>query len=94
MKKTPKQSFDQNDQEKKASAEKKIVDQAVTLQGFKSPMQKLLQNLKPSDIIDNYDGGSDGDEYVKRFVERKVSMNEQNVIGQNFEKYNDCKPSQ
>lgn len=27
-------------------------------------------------------------------MSRKVSMNEQNVIGTNFEKYNDQKPSQ
>ena len=46
------------------------------------------------------DGEGDGsnsddeDEDVRRMVERKVSMNEQNVIGTNFEKYNDCKPSQ
>jgi hypothetical protein len=26
-------------------------------------------------------------------MSRKVSMNEQNVIGTNFEKYNDIKPS-
>lgn len=42
------------------------------------------------------DGSNSGDddEDVRKIVERKVSMNEQNVIGKNFEKYNDCKPSQ
>jgi hypothetical protein len=34
------------------------------------------------------------DEDVRKIMERKVSMNEQNVIGMNFEKYNDIKPSQ
>jgi hypothetical protein len=33
------------------------------------------------------------DEDVKKIMSRKVSMNEQNVIGHNFEKYNDQKPS-
>ena len=58
-------------------------------------MQKLLQSLKPSEIMDDegYESNSE-DEDVRRIVERKVSMNEQNVIGTNFEKYNDCKPSQ
>ncbi len=60
-------------------------------------MQKLLQSLKPSEIMDGDGSGTnsdDDDEDVRRIVERKVSMNEQNVIGTNFEKYNDCKPSQ
>ena len=29
------------------------------------------------------------DEDVKKVVNRKISMNEQNVIGMNFQKYND-----
>ena len=33
------------------------------------------------------------DEDVKKVVSRRVSMNKQNVIGMNFEKYNDQKPS-
>ncbi len=36
----------------------------------------------------------DDDEDYKRIMNRKVSMNEQNVIGTNFEKYNrEAKPS-
>lgn len=38
-------------------------------------------------------GNSEEDEAIRKIVERKVSMNEQNVIGTNFEKYNDYKPS-
>lgn len=60
-------------------------------------MQKLLQNLKPSEIDGgesrNSDDEEDDDEDVRKIVERKVSMNEQNVIGMNFEKYNNNKPS-
>ena len=33
------------------------------------------------------------DEHVRRIMSRKVSMNESNVIGTNFEKYNNQKPS-
>ena len=32
---------------------------------------------------------SEEDEDVKKVVNRRVSMNSQNVIGMNFEKYND-----
>lgn len=33
------------------------------------------------------------DEDVRKIIDRKVSMNAQNVIGMNFQKYNDNKPS-
>lgn len=53
----------------------------------------MLQNLKPQDSSDT-NNVSEDDEAVRKIMDRKVSMNEQNVIGTNFEKYNDCKPSQ
>ncbi|MFS8159445.1 MAG: hypothetical protein ACMG6E_04370 [Candidatus Roizmanbacteria bacterium] len=49
--------------------------------------------MKPSEIMDG-EGSNSEDEDIRKIVDRKVSMNEQNVIGKNFEKYNDCKPSQ
>ena len=36
---------------------------------------------------------SSEDETVKKIMSRKVSMNEQNVVGMNFHKYNEVKPS-
>jgi len=54
-------------------------------------MQSLLKGLRPSsDEKGSKTINSDSeDEDVKRILSRKVSMNEQNVIGMNFEKYND-----
>jgi|SanBayMetagenome_1026888.scaffolds.fasta_scaffold263547_1 hypothetical protein len=64
-------------------------------------MQKLLGGLKAVDDhgYDEGDRRSDEedseDEDFRRIMTRKVSMNEQNVIGMNFEKYNrEAKPSQ
>lgn len=37
---------------------------------------------------------SEDDEDIRKILGRKVSMNESNVIGMNFEKYNNQKPSQ
>jgi len=78
VRKTPKQSFDQGEFEKNASSEKKA--KPVDVSSFKSPMQKLLQNLQPSDLLgadDNEDEShSEEDEAVQRLVERKVSINE------------------
>lgn len=48
----------------------------------------LLQGLKP----DEADSHSD-DEDAMKLVDRKISLNRQNVIGLNLEKYNDFKPS-
>ena len=70
-------------------------------------MQKLLGNLKGSashNDLTEMSGGlgvsaeeavnSDDDKDYIRIASRKVSMNEQNVIGMNFEKYNgEAKPS-
>jgi hypothetical protein len=70
-----------------------------------STLQKLLGGLKPEEVNPNEDSSvddnanqyeidEDEDEDYKRIMERKVSMNEQNVIGFNFEKYNrEAKPS-
>jgi hypothetical protein len=63
-------------------------------------MQQLLGGLKAVDdhAFDDGDRRSDEDdsedEDFRRIMSRKVSMNEQNVIGMNFEKYNrEGKPS-
>lgn len=61
-------------------------------------MKSLLKGLKPDQMSDEKRSGqsyesSEEDENVKKLISRKVSMNEQNVIGTNFEKYNDKKPS-
>jgi len=75
-----------------------------------NPMKKLLGNLKADENAEeeskksrikrlSSDDGNDSvndddDEDYKRIMNRKVSMNEQNVIGTNFEKYNrEGKPS-
>jgi hypothetical protein len=52
-----------------------------------------LKGLQPENLADLNLDDSDEDEAVKKIMSRKVSMNEQNVIGTNFEKYNDQKPS-
>lgn len=57
-------------------------------------MTSLLKGLKPdgSDEKGSYnfvDSESEEDEDIKKIMGRKVSMNESNVIGTNFEKYND-----
>ena len=62
-------------------------------------MQQLLGGLKAvDDHFDDGDRRSDEedseDEDFKRIMTRKVSMNETNVIGMNFEKYNrEAKPT-
>ena len=64
-------------------------------------MQQLLGGLKAVDDDHAFDDGDrrsdeddSEDEDFRRIMSRKVSMNEQNVIGMNFEKYNrEGKPS-
>lgn len=57
----------------------------------KNNMQSLLSGLKPNseEKGSRFVHSDSEDEDVKRILSRKVSMNEQNVIGMNFEKYND-----
>ena len=54
-------------------------------------MKNLLDNLRPTDA--DYYNEDEGDEDIQKVMNRRVSMNEQNVIGMNFEKYIDQKPS-
>ena len=42
---------------------------------------------------DDGDEDDDEDEDVKKIMSRRVSMNSTNVVGLNFEKYNNHKPS-
>ena len=51
---------------------------------MKSPIAKLLSGLKPDSTISKFKESEEDDEDVKRIMDRKVSMNEQNVIGMNF----------
>jgi hypothetical protein len=64
-------------------------------------MQELLGGLKAEEHHEfeerrdsgDEEGDSEDEDYI-RIMTRKVSMNEQNVIGMNFEKYNrEEKPS-
>ena len=57
-------------------------------------MAKLLSGLKPDSAQSKTKDSDEDDEDVKKIMDRKVSMNEQNCIGMNFQKYNDKKPSQ
>jgi hypothetical protein len=54
----------------------------------------LLSGLQPSDDISLTKQISEEDEVYRKMRDRKVSMNEQNVIGMNFQKYNESKPNQ
>jgi hypothetical protein len=54
----------------------------------------LLSNLKPEDKGTNsQDDSHSEDEDAMKLVDRKISMNQVNVIGLDLEKYNDLKPS-
>ena len=59
----------------------------TTSLSVRSPIAKLLSGLKPDS--DRSKQQESDDEDYKKIMDRKVSMNEQNVIGMNFEKYND-----
>lgn len=54
----------------------------------------MLSGLQPSDDISLTKQISEEDEVYRKMRDRKVSMNEQNVIGMNFQKYNESKPNQ
>lgn len=64
-------------------------------------MQSLLQDLKGSQHSSQSDpvsarkktNSSEEDEAVAKIMSRKVSMNESNVVGMNFQKYNLLKPN-
>jgi hypothetical protein len=66
----------------------------------KGTLTSLLRDLKPDGSSEK--GGnrvvyseseSEEDEDIRKILSRKVSMNESNVIGMDFEKYNNQKPS-
>jgi len=48
--------------------------------------------LKPDDVEVRPDSHSE-DEDVVKLVDRKISLNKSNVVGLDFEKYNDLKPT-
>jgi len=57
-------------------------------------MYHLLQKLAPSNEENKAaEESQSDDEDALKFVGRKVSMNTDNVVGLNFEKYNKIKPS-
>jgi hypothetical protein len=53
--------------------------------------KNLLGGLRPPQ--NNGDDSSSEDEQVTRYEGRKASMHQVNVVGMNFEKYNDLKPN-
>ena len=55
-------------------------------------MYSLLSGLKPDEEVRAYDEHSE-DEDATKLVDRKISLNQTNVVGLNFEKYNDLKPT-
>jgi len=54
-------------------------------------MKILLSGLKPE--VGNEDDSHSEDEKADEYIGRKVSMHQVNVVGTNFEKYNDLKPN-
>ena len=71
---------------------KKEAKEAADRKSPAKAMKDLLHSLKPDDGESQEE--EEEDEDVKKILSRKVSLNEQNVVGMNFEKYNDQKPSQ
>ena len=67
--------------------------------GLKPQTEQLSESRQParSDAIQSgvlSDDDAEIDENVRKIMSRRVSMNEQNVVGMNFEKYNrEAKPS-
>ena len=55
-------------------------------------MFSLLSGLKPDDQAKAQDSRSE-DEDANKIVDRKISINQSNVTGLDFEKYNDLKPT-
>jgi hypothetical protein len=66
----------------------------------KGTLTSLLRDLRPDassekgNRVAYSDSDSDDDEEIRRLLGRKISMNSSNVIGMNFEKYNNQKPTQ
>lgn len=62
----------------------------------KNTLTSLLRDLKPDGssekgnnrVVYSESEESEDDEDIRKMLGRKVSMNESNVIGMNFEKYN------
>lgn len=71
------------------SAKKELTDMKALLKGLKAS-----EHSSQSDVASGKKkSSSEEDETVKLIISRKVSMNENNVIGMNFQKYNEQKPS-
>jgi hypothetical protein len=58
----------------------------------KSSMYMLLNGLKPDEEVKVAESHSDDEDAIK-LVDRKISLNQTNVVGLDFEKYNDLKPT-
>ena len=58
----------------------------------KSSMYMLLNGLKPDKEVKVAESHSDDEDAIK-LVDRKISLNQTNVVGLDFEKYNDLKPT-
>lgn len=75
-----------------ASEEHIAEDNATSTEAVSKPEIKTGQAFL-LDNIRNAFGISDDDDDYKREVTRKISVNENNVVGINFQKYQDAKPS-
>jgi hypothetical protein len=53
----------------------------------------MLKGLKPDEEFRAPESLSDDEDAIK-LVDRKISLNQNNVVGLDFEKYNDLKPTQ
>ena len=58
----------------------------------KRSMYHLFQSLAPQEDKENEESLSDDEDAIK-LVDRKISMNQENVVGLDFERYNKIKPS-
>ena len=76
----------ENESKKKQAAAKK--EDVVK----KQSMYHIFQSLAPKEDKDNEESVSE-DEDAMRLVDRKISMNQENVVGLDFERYNKTKPS-
>ena len=56
-------------------------------------MYSLLSSLKPDEDSNAAEESQSDDEDAAKIVGRKLSMNRYNVVGLNFEQYNDVKPT-
>ena len=65
---------------------------AQDLSGKNSMYTLMLNGLKPDEEVKAPESHSDDEDAIK-LVDRKISLNQTNIVGLDFEKYNDLKPT-